>query len=336
MLVTCLVLIRLTLQKYRFFALLSAAVLTVLLNLGFLVPLFDYYREDILITSPQWLERTAGKDLQAVGLDINQLFTLVREDAFTEAQGSSRLLPPQHGVGLVFGAGILLFLILLLCQYIGRPDKKFQPVLPRPQSSRNFFPALFCFVMGCVTLFMSTSLFPWNALSNTCPLAEKLCYSLQFPWRMLAPSSILLSFPICYGISFLRERLNMHVTIGVTLFLAILLLGNCGWFFAEKSLAGRPHEIYATEDLDTMLLATNDYFPTDTDVDAVEAGRINQSYINSYDAYDKNGTEIRCHVSAGSQDSYLEFPLNYYKYYVCTDDSGHSLPYPPAITACCG
>lgn len=325
-LVTCLVLIRLTLQKYRFFALLSAAALSVLLNLGFLVPLFDYYREDILITSPQWLERTAGKDLQAVGLDINQLFTLVREDAFTEAQGSSRLLPPQHGVGLVFGAGILLFLILLLCQCIGRPDKKFQPVLPRPQSSRNFFPALFCFVMGCVTLFMSTSLFPWNALSNTCPLAEKLCYSLQFPWRMLAPSSILLSFPICYSISFLRERLNMHVTTAITLVLAILLLGNCGWFFAEKSLAGRPHEIYATEDLDTMLLGTNDYFPTDTDVDAVEAGRINQSYINSYDAYDKNGTEIRCHVSAGSQDSYLEFPLNYYKYYVCTDDSGHSLP----------
>lgn len=324
-LITCLSFIRLVLQKYRFLALLSAAALSVLLNAGFLVPFLDFYQEDILITSPQWMERTAGKDIQSVGLDISQLFTLIRRDVVSETPDPDRFLLPQHGIGMVFGAGIILFLIVLICRFIRRqPDKKFPP--ERSQSDENFCPALFCFAMGCLTLFMSTSLFPWNALANMGPLAEKLCYSLQFPWRMLAPSSILFSFTICYSISFLREHRNMHTATAVTLFLAVLLLWNCGWFFSGKIRTGTPHEIYSTEDLDTMLLGTNDYFPTDTDVDGIEAGRINQSYINSYDSYTKDGTRIQCHVSAGSQDSYMEFPLNYYKYYVCTDDSGHSLP----------
>lgn len=330
-LITCVIFIRLTLRKYHFLALLSAAALSVLLNLGFLVPFLDYYREDILVTSPQWIERTAGKDIQSVGLDIHQLFTLVKEDAASGLPNPDQPLLPQYGIGMVFGAGMLLFLILAVCQFIlPQPRRSFlqgkKPAPVHTQSDRNIFPALFCFAMGCTTLFMSTTLFPWNALSHMGPLATKLCYSLQFPWRLLAPSSILLSFSICYSISFLREHWNMHAAAAVAIFLAALLLWNCGWFFSGKSLTGTPHEIYATEDLDTMLLGTNDYFPTSTNVDAIEAGRINQSYINSYDAYTKNGTEIWCHVSAGSQDSYLEFPLNYYKYYVCTDASGHSLP----------
>lgn len=335
-LITCIVFIRLILQKYHFLALISAAALSVLLNLGFLVPFLDFYREDILISSPQWLERTTGRDIQSLGLDVKQLFTLVSGDTVSEFPGSDRFLPPQYGIGMVFGAGMILFLIVLICRCIRRqPDKRISPVRMssdgnfspvRRQSDRNLFPALFCFVMGCITLFMSTSLFPWNALSATGPLAVKLCYSLQFPWRMLAPSSILLSFAICYSISLLREHGNRHVAIAVTVFLSILLLLNCAWFFYGKVRTGTPHSIYATEDLDTMLLGTDDYFPTDTNVDAVEAGRINLSYINFYDSYAKNGTEIRCHVSAGSQDSYMEFPLNYYKYYICTDDQGHSLP----------
>lgn len=355
-LITCLVFLRMVLQKYRFLALLSAAALSILLNAGFLIPFLDFYREDILITSPQWMERTSGKDIQSVGLDISQLFTLVRRDVVSETPDPDRFLLPQYGISMVFGAGIILFLIVLICRFIRRqPDKRIPPVqmssngnfspVQRPangfpahsllQSRRadeaatqaeNFCPALFCFVMGCLTLFMSTSLFPWNALANMGLLAEKLCYSLQFPWRMLAPSSVLLSFTICYSISFLREHRNMHTATAVTLFLAVLLLWNCGWFFSGKIRTGTPHKIYSTEDLDTMLLGTNDYFPTDTDVDGIEAGRINQSYINSFDSYTKDGTRIRCHVSAGSQDSYMEFPLNYYKYYVCTDDSGHSLP----------
>lgn len=313
-LITCVVFIRPVLQKYCFLTLLTAVVLSVLLNLGFLVPFLDYYREDILIASPQWLERTAGGSIQSIGLDFIQLFTLVKRNVVSETPDPDRFIMPQYGIGIVFGAGIVLFLMILVFQCVRRkPDE-------------NFFPALFCFAAGCITLFMSTSLFPWDVLTHMGPLAEKLCYSLQFPWRMLGPASVLLSFTMCYSISFLRKHRNMRAAMTVAIFFAVLLLSNCAWFFRGRSLTGTPHYIYATEDLNTMLVGTNDYFPVSTNVDAVEAGRINQFYIDSYDSYIKNGTEIRCHVSAGAQDSYLEFPLNYYKYYVCTDDAGNSLP----------
>lgn len=118
----------------------------------------------------------------------------------------------------------------------------------------------------------------------------------------------------------------MPAALTVSLTLTILLLLNCAWFFTGKSQTGTPHYIYATEDLDTMLLGTNDYFPTDTDIREVEEGWVNQFNILSLGGYIKRGTEIQCHVSAGAEGGYIEFPLNYYKHYSCTDDSGQALP----------
>lgn len=312
-LITCVIFARRVFQKYRFLALLSAAVLSILLNLGFLVPFLDFYHEDVLIASPQW-EYLMGTAIQSRGLEAGQLFTLVLDSAKADTTLSNPYVMPTYGIGMVFGVGILLFLAVLACQCVKRLCDK------------NLLPALFCCIMGCLALFMSTTLFPWDALSEMNALTRKMCGSLQFPWRMLAPASILLSFAMCYSISFLQKHVNMPVALTLSLVLTALLLLNCAWFFTGKSRTGTPHHIYATEDLDTMLLGTNDYFPTDTDVREVEEGWVNQFNILSLDGYTKRGTTIWCHVSTGAEGGYIEFPLNHYKHYSCTDDSGQVLP----------
>lgn len=313
-LAACIVFLRRTFRKYCFLALLSAAVLSVFLNLGFLVPFFDFYHDDILIASPLW-EDTIGISILTQGLDFRQLFTLIQPRGETYISLRSRLLMPQLGIGMVFAAGLAFYPATLAIQCRKR------------LRDRNFLPSLFCFIIGGLLLFMSTSLFPWRALSETGALAQKLCYSLQFPWRLLAPASVLLTFTICYSIDILRKHTNKTMAMTAALLFTMMLLFHCAWFFLGQNHTGAPRYIYATEDLDTMLLGTCDYLPTVTDPGEMEEGRINQSGIISLDAYDKRGTQIRCRVSTGTgEGAYIEFPLNYYRHYACTDDAGLSLP----------
>lgn len=310
---TCLILIKRVFQKYVLFTLTSAAVLTVLLNLGFLVPFLDFYNDEILIGSSEWVGCTVKDNLQAAGLDLIQIFTLIDKTADPKLTLSGKYPLPEYGIGIVFGIGILLFLILLIFQF------------KKCCRDKNFYPAILCFTLGCAMLFMSSNLFPWDTLAATGSIPEKLCYSLEFPWRLLAPGATLLSFTICYAVSFLRRHINIYAAAITAVFLTALLLMNCIWFISGKSHTSAVLYIYATEDLDTMLLSTNDYLPTVTDPDEIEEGWLNLSEITSLDAYTKRGTEIQCRVAAGEKGGFIDFPLNYYRYYSCTADSGQSL-----------
>lgn len=309
---SCLILIRKVFQKYIFRTLLLAAFLTVILNAGFLVPFLDFYNDEILIGSAEWTGCTTS-DLQSAGLDPLQIFTQISKYPDSERRLSGIFPSPAYGIGMVFGIGILLFIMLLILR------------LKACRSDRNFYPALLCFVLGCLMLFMSSNRFPWNALSSISPLAERLCYSIEFPWRLLAPAATLLSFSICYAISALHRYYDKTTALTAASFLAVLLLLNCAWFICDRTQNGYRRYIYATEDLDTMLLSTNDYLPTVTNPDEIYEGWFSLINITSFGAYTKRGTEIRCQVTAGAEGGYIDFPLNYYRYYQCSDDSGRKL-----------
>jgi len=312
---TCLVLIRKVFQKYIFRALTAAAFLSVILNLGFLVPFFDFYNAEILIGSPEWEGCTTSGRLQSVGLDLLQIFTQINRNSDPKLKLSGSFPLPSYGIGMVFGIGILLFILLLVLW-----GKKCR-------SDKNFYPALLCFCMGCLLVFMSSNRFPWEALSSLGPIAEKLCYSIEFPYRLLAPAATLLSFTICYTISAFRKYVNRTAALTAAAGLTVLLLLSCVWFICDRLQNGLPRYIYATGDLDTMLLSTNDYLPAVTDPDEIYEGWINQSEgIVSLDAYTKRGTDIRCRAAVNAEGGFIDFPLNYYRYYQCRDDSGQALP----------
>lgn len=307
-LTACLIMLRRVFQKYIFRSLTLAAFLSILLNLGFLVPFLDFYNEEILIGSPQW--EGCSNDLQAVSLDPLQLFTLIEKNPSPNAYG------PAYGIGPAFGAGILLFLLLLVLR------------VKKCRDDRNFYPALLCFFLGGSLLFMSTKLFPWNALAGTGSIAEKLCHTIEFPWRLLAPGATLLTFSFCYIVSAVQKHFTKPALGGAAVFvcLALPLLLSCVWFLSENARNRPARYIYATEDLDTMLLSSRDFLPTVTDPDKIEAGQINLSEGVSLSAYAKRGTDIQGHVSTGGTEGFIDFPLNYYRYYLCVDASGQSLP----------
>lgn len=306
-LLICLILLKRVCRRYTFTALSVAAVLSVLLNLGFLVPFLDYYNSNLYITSDHWTESTIGF-FQNNGLIPVQLFTL-----FGYATGGSWQV--QAGVynevtitmGISFLLGILLFIYMLVCHF-----KECSMI-------RNFATACICTAMGCLLLYMSTCYFPWDAIASTNEAIKELIYMLQFPWRLLAPATALLTFTCCFSVSALYKVYREKSVNPVLISMFVLLLVNSGWFLYDFTFTGEPYHIYADYELNSMAMYSYEYLPEGTVPNEIADNRIITEGVVGLNNYTKQGTKILCSAATENSEGYIDFPLNYYKYYVCTD-----------------
>ena len=155
---------------------------------------------------------------------------------------------------------------------------------------------------------------------------KKIVLTLQFPWRMLMPATILLVFVLCYSFHIVKKTWgNRHHQL-LTGSLLLLML-SCGWYFYDFSFSGEPYRIYSTSELDTIQLCTCDYLPSGTDPNLIRANLVYANGVAPLESYQQLGTMITCSVKAQSEDAYVDFPLLYYKYYRCTDvDTSQALP----------
>lgn len=318
----CLILIPRVCRRYCFTALVFAAFLSVLLNLGFLVPFLDYYSAGLYITSGEWSGSTIGF-FQENGLFPTQLFTL-----FGHATGSAWQV--QAGVsnevtitmGISFLLGLLLFFYLLLCHS------------RECRACHNFVPACICTALGCLLLYMSTCYFPWDAIAALGDPIRNLVYSLEFPWRLLAPATALLAFSCCFSLSSMYRIYGKQTASPVLLSMLVLLAINCGWFLYDFTFSVEPYHVYATYELDSMTMYSYDYLPEDTNPENITDNLILQEGIAALERYEKQGTKILCSVAAEDSGGYIDFPLNYYKYYACRDTAtGEALEVSPGYNS---
>ncbi len=314
---TCILLCKKVFRCGRFPALLLAAGLTLLMNLNFIVPFLDFYQEDIMINSPEWTGRTSGS-FQAAGMFPVQLFTLFQKangGAWSSVAGVYS--EATYGIGILLTVGIFLFLYLS-CIY--GPDCR---------RSRNYSGVLFCMLLSALLLFMSTCYFPWDALASLGQGIENVVYSLQFPWRLLAPATVLLTLVLCCSFELAEKVIPRQA--GLLLASCMVLFAvNIGWYFYDFSFSGEPYRVYNAHDLNTMQMYSYDYLPTGTIPEEIEENAVSFENTAPPENFRKLGNTIYCHVSAASQGGYMEFPLLSYKYYRCIDtETLEELPVSP-------
>lgn len=337
----CLILIKKVFRLRTFRTLAVGAGLTLLLNLGFLVPFLDFYNGSINIRSEEW-GGGAFDLIQGKGMFPAQLFSLFQKtNGGTWDTISGITTEATYAPGIVLILGLALFLYLILCEH-----KKKQPL---------YYPALLCSILGGAALWMSSCYFPYDQLSGLSEAVASLISPLQFPWRFLAIATVLLVFTLVYTLGMLcpgavydntavkeelipsdeaatgKEIANgaLYSAPGNALLiagLAILFVINVTWFFYDFTITGNPYRVYETHELDSMALYSEEYLPTGTDSSLISAGRILADGC-SYTDYFKEGTTIRATVTTDALGGYLELPLNYYKYYACEDlSSGEKFP----------
>lgn len=287
----CLLFWRKTFEKKRFLVLGKAALGTVLLNLWFVVPFLDYYKEDLIVLS--------GKNgipmIQDKGIYIPQLFSLVYNSMGNGGQaGMQGEMPMTVGIG-----GML---VLLVCFYEivikGRKVKK------EIRLSLGFL---------VLSLLLSTIYFPYDFLIKNVSVVGMLLGNIQFPFRFLAPASVFLAWLACLLAKEQRWRRWLPVLCIAVLLQAVFYVGGV---LNETEI----FEVKGNADISSFDVGGAEYVPygtnfeiLDTQVLAEEGVRVN-SYNRKYNRIDMDL------VNLSSQDRRLQLPLLYYRGYAAIDN----------------
>lgn len=284
----------------RILPILKAAILTILVNLWFLIPFLYYYTKGSL-----WMSALGYSTYNEYVLYLSELMGTLNPDGY-------RTL--TLGLPIVLCGGIALFGILT--------QKKNE----QEQALDSYMK--FTFVMGIICTILLLSQFDAWSFMELAPL-DWFFTNLQFPWRLLGQISLFFAFSGCIYL-FRNENTRKYADIiGITLCIVCFLsttrytVDNFAYetYTAthtvghESKLIGIPKGpatiVYPYEWRRENL--TNDLLVTD-------AVRVSDSESIMITDYDRDGTTTTLSYVASGNGT-IEFPVQYYEGYVAKDEN---------------
>lgn len=299
----------------RLFALIKAGVITVLLNLFFLVPFLTYYQLPLNVNSMPF------KDQLSVFLDhatyVSEIFI-----SQVHLEGRSRGLGTTVNVmPLTVGTLSLFVIIGFLILYICAKDL----IIKRKEGKFILHLGLVSTIASVILLYMTTYLFPWSYLTKL-PLF-KMFVSVQFTWRFLSQATLfiaLLEGCLAYCVSLLLEERTMmtqsimkYVEQGICFVMVGLIVLNSSVFMnnlPEIPPLTSKVEVEAQNNTDDLYL-----YSDCTALDEEERGNIITSSVSNTKIthFTRDGLRLSFNYTLpqGSQSAELTMPLEYYPSY---------------------
>jgi len=299
----CILLWKRTFRKETFWTLVKAAVLTIVLNLWFLIPFLDYFLRLPMIV----FERV--ELIQEKGLHLAQLLSVWQwAGVYADSGkfGMQNVRPFGMGMSLLICAGTF-FYIRMIRKEEYREDE--YDNLGKVSATVGLLAAVCCLLI-----------FPWDALSQSSTLLEKMISSIQFPYRFLSVVTIAFTLVGCVVAKNVKDRYSniiaaswIIVVLGCTLLTALFFMED-DLQYMEKSSLRNP------EALGTEQLSGREYLLVDTPLADLPYNDIICSEQVSVSEYNKKYThmEISCQ-NAGSTSGYIEPSLLYYIGYQARD-----------------
>lgn len=284
----------------RYLEILKAASVSLLLNIGFLIPFFYFYRKGNL-----WVDSLNISSYSEATLNLPSLLgTISTGDYHMLTLG----LP--LAVLAVIGAAHVL-------------------VERKEDRTEGWIRCLLC--LGVVLFIMMLSLFPSWKLMDV-PLAKTVLMQLQFPWRLLGPVSLL--FAITGSICLFRtDCFRPYASVVFVVLAGICLLGTVRFqdedfgYFAEKQYtSGHEAKVVGIPKGAATIVYPYEWRPKNT----VDAG-INTSVTLSDDTRinltgcSRNGVTTTIDYACTTDGQFIEIPVIHYPGYQAFDENGAEL-----------
>lgn len=283
----------------RWLDLLISGVLTLGLNLWFLLPFIQYMRLNV------WIRHWEIRDIAVNALNPVQIFF-----PFPRATGITELLPEGISNEMPFGIGfpLVLGILFILSGFFVWIKKEWE--------SKNTF-GVVCFVMGILCLWMTTYLFPWTVVDEIGGLVAKVMNMVQFPWRYLGLATFFFTcatvfYLCCVPKDELRKKLSYIAIVCSVLFVCC---------FAQELFKNESvYRVYSYEGLRTETFLSTEYLYYGTDINSiipVEELVAQQPLIQEYV---KDGSNIYVSISNTSEAAVdCLLPAFYYPCYTAYD-----------------
>ena len=299
----CAVMLNKVLRRKTFTYLVQIVVVTVLVNLWFLVPFLQFLGEELVVCRMSEMR----EDFQLWGLSIAELFTITpsRTWWFTFGENVSLANKCTFTVGIALWIGVAAVLYLLWNKKL-----KFQKA------------AAVMLTFGLMAAFMTTGLFPYQMIRNYAPGFAAFFSKIQFSYRFLGMTGLFFCLAILFAILCVYGESTKH-------YLKVVLIGTA--FLAAYQGMDYQYQIlysgmfdtrYSGAVLDTTYLVSGEYLYENTSVDVTKSDQIvigtGAEVIGSRKEYLE--TSITCKVN--EKNAYIEIPVFYYPGYMAVDETG--------------
>lgn len=295
--ILAIVLYRKTFTKRTMFTYLRAVIMTLGINMFFIVPFVDYYI-NVSVRVMHEGEDELVKVIGHKGAYLGQYFML-----YQNATGGAKYNVSDR-MGLTPGVVLMLALIIAVYACLKNKDRLLRILT----------------AMSALTLFMASSVFPWNDIINHVPLMGWL-YHIQFPFRFLSLAQVLLALLLCRLLTLYADRMKEWMYPAVAVTIMAVAFQQCTAMMQE-----RPYTmVYDVAQIDSFSVGNGEYIREDTDEELFD-GEIYSNDVTSLGNYQKDGTHAEFWCETGALgDAWVELPIMNYKGYKAKDRYGNIL-----------
>ncbi len=308
--VTCIICWKRLFRRATFLAFVKAVAGVCALSAWFVVPFLEY-----LLKVDMVIGHVSERRIQQEGLfPANLFFGFFHRGVGRNLAADGMVNMEALGVGMTITAAAGLLCLLWFWGYLKGEDKTLAAA------------GKIATVLGITAMCMSLAIFPWDAIQSQNSVLRVLVSSIQYPNRFLMTATLLLTFAGGVSLVCVRRQFGYKIMRGtaasflvITMITALFYLNSimkeAGTLYMYDAkgmgtgyLSGAEYLRYGS---DTSLYSYSD-FAAGEEVDILEAQK---EWLN-VDLYVKNN---------GSEDGYVDLPLQNYPGYVAKTEEGRRL-----------
>lgn len=309
--IICLVFFRQTFQAKRFLVLCKIVFATILVNLGFLLPLADYMIKKNCLISHGVM---TSNGIQQSSLTLARFASIfLNGNGMPQARIAFRQAGMSNEMGISVGIALLLSFVLYLYFLIIKHKKK----------TTNYQFGKFLWFFSFAILFMTSEYFPWDTLDN---VVTSLIQSLQFPWRIFGVGTFTLALVGCCALEFIHANYKEHFATAYIILAVGVTILTSGYLMDSTLYEKTPFYVYSEYALPMESSGSNfdEYVPAEYDDDFELTGNYE---VSSPDVivtgYSKDLTNIKGTLTNRTdQVQSITLPLFYYPGYKVESTDG--------------
>ena len=306
--VVCLVNYRKTFVPKRFITLAKAAVLTLCVNMAFILPFIQSMQMDIRVNDDP------VNQIQVQGTYLQQVFSV-----FQVSLGDSRIgmnYEMSLSLGISLSMGLVIFAACCSMQNEWRTRK-----------SSTVKVGVLCTVFTVVCIVLSLRIFPWDSIENFSKLLAKVLCIVQFPWRYLSMATVFAAVVTVIGLYVVKEIKSARMMQFLCGMLCLTAVFTNSLYMANFTDVSGIERVYGDADVEKAV-SGGEYILSDTIEGNLRWRRVNADpkfvTVSGY-AYQGGVTTFDC-VNIADTEMAVEIPLmNYDNYYACDMVTGESI-----------
>jgi hypothetical protein len=227
----CVIAFKKTFKPKRFIALACTAVITIMLNLAFLVPFLSSMSMHIRVN-----EQDAEK-IQKYGTYIMQVFGVFMTSSGDTVDGMANEMPLAMGFALVIGMGIFVWCCINKYKWSIKDDRRIKI-------------GVYCIGFAVVGIILSTRYFAWDGLEQISPTLSKILSMVQFPWRYLSVATIFAVITTLIGLCLAGRHISETLMRTIIILLMVFTVIEVGMFYTNFADSAVEYKVYGGADVE--------------------------------------------------------------------------------------